>query len=155
MFCDEVCILQLKVIWPLTGVKSQIRYSPGIGPEFTWTAFWLSSHTKLKLYIGFIFNVRIVKIFQFDDWLLILRHATEGHITELLLCVGWLAYTGSAVRGYLMRQFWITIAVWLVFWSVGFLTSTLSVSFPYGRGGPIWFMVIMWNVALCRTSVLV
>ena len=90
------------------------QYSAGIGPKCTWTAFWLSSHTKLKLYKWFLFTVRIVKILQFYHWLHLSQHETEGNITEFLLCVGWLGYNGSAVRGYLMRCFWIGIAVWLV-----------------------------------------
>lgn len=42
------------------------------------------------------------------------QRSTEGHITEFMLCVGWLGENGSAVRGYLMKCFWIVIAVWLV-----------------------------------------
>jgi hypothetical protein len=73
------------------------QYNAGIGPKCTWTAFWLSSHTKLELHKWFLFTVRIFKILQFCYWLHLLQQATEGHIAELLLCVCWLDYTGSAV----------------------------------------------------------
>jgi len=148
-----VCILQLKVIRTLTWVKSQISKMLELDANpheqhsgWSATVNW-SFISDFFLQFGLKFSSFVTGYISYN----VLKRDTHNWVAFVCWLVRLYRQCCHSVHNEVLLDWYCCL---VGAWSVGFLTSTLSVSFPYDCGSPIWFMVVMWNVALCRTSVL-